>query len=62
MRIFWTVFWSFLLSEMLVYVISSMSGSTYVFMQGVVLTVVFSVIIILLGEAGVPNEPVESHH
>lgn len=62
MRIFWTVFWSFLLSQMLVYVISSMTGNTYEFMQGVVLTVVFSVIIILLGEVGVPNEPNEAHH
>ncbi|NSL51478.1 YjzD family protein [Calidifontibacillus erzurumensis] len=62
MRILWTVFWTFLLSQMLVYVVSSMTGSTYDFMQGVFLTAVFSIIIIFLGEAGVPNEPHESHH
>ncbi|WP_017754623.1 YjzD family protein [Calidifontibacillus oryziterrae] len=62
MRIFWTLFWSFLLSLMLVYVISSMTGSPFVFMQGVILAVVFSLVIIIVGEAGVPNEPSESHH
>lgn len=61
MRIFWTVFWTFLLSQMLVYVVSSMSGGTYDFMQGIILTVVFSLIIILVGESGIPNEPHESH-
>lgn len=62
MRIFWTVFWTFLLSQMLVYVVSSMTGGTYDFMQGIFLCVVFSIIVIFLGEAGVPNEPQESHH
>ncbi|WP_102347351.1 YjzD family protein [Bacillus sp. Marseille-P3661] len=62
MRVFWTVFWTFLLSQMLVYVVSSMSGGTYEFMQGVVITVAFSLIIILLGETGQSNEPSGTHH
>lgn len=59
MRYIWTIFWSFLLSQMLVYVVSSMNGAPFNFNTGVILTVAFSVIIFILGDAGVPKE--ESH-
>ncbi|MCE4050455.1 MULTISPECIES: YjzD family protein [Bacillaceae] len=55
MRYIVTIFWTFLLAQMLTYVISSMNGITYSFSMGVVLTVVFSVVIFLLA-AVLPND------
>jgi hypothetical protein len=56
MRYFWTIFWAFLLSQMLVYVISSMQGFAFSFTNGVLLTVIFSIAVIFLGDAGIPDE------
>jgi hypothetical protein len=56
MRYIWTIFWAFLLSQMLVYVVGSMQGVAFNFMTGVLLSIVFSVAIVLLGDAGIPDE------
>jgi hypothetical protein len=58
MRVFWTVFWSLLLINMLSYVVANMVGDTYNYMLASTVAIVFSVIVMLIGEA-LPNEPVE---
>ncbi|TRZ35791.1 DUF2929 family protein [Niallia circulans] len=55
MRYIITIFWTFLLAQMLTYVISSMNGTTYSFSTGVVLAAVFSIVIFLLA-AVLPND------
>ncbi|MBM7620651.1 YjzD family protein [Bacillus haimaensis] len=60
MRVFWTVFWSLLLINMLSYVVANMVGDTYNYMLASTVAIVFSVIVMLIGEA-LPNEPVEKH-
>ncbi|MBM7702586.1 YjzD family protein [Metabacillus iocasae] len=62
MRFFWTFFWGFLLINMAAYVISSMAGGTYDFAHASIVSVIFSLVIILLGEVGVPNEPIPHDH
>lgn len=49
MRYFWTLFWSFLLSHMVVYVTSSMNGTGYNFTQGTVTAIFFAIIVFALG-------------
>jgi hypothetical protein len=61
MRYFWTFFWTFLLIQMVLYVVSSMQGGTYSFAQGSIIAVTFSVLIFVLGDALVPKEPVHKH-
>ncbi|WP_078408655.1 YjzD family protein [Priestia abyssalis] len=61
MRIFWTFFWSLVLINMSAYVVSSMQGFTYDFVIASIISVVFSVFVIILGEALIPNEPVDHH-
>ncbi|MBO9128663.1 YjzD family protein [Bacillus sp. 165] len=60
MRVVWTLIWSFLLSQMMAYVISSMTGTTYDFMQATIMSVVIAVGVMLVA-AVIPNEPVEHH-
>ncbi len=61
-RVIAALFWGFLLINMSVYVISSMSGQAFDFATASIISVVFTLLVIILGEAGVPNEPVENHH
>ncbi len=56
MRIFWTVFWAFLLSLMMAYVVSNMTGSDFSFLQAIVMTVLFSGTVIALGEGLIKQE------
>nr|WP_295975682.1 YjzD family protein [uncultured Bacillus sp.] len=56
MRYFWSLFWTFLLMQMLTYVISSMSGITFDIKVGTILTVVATIIIYAIS-AIIPNEP-----
>jgi uncharacterized membrane protein len=56
MRYFWTFLWSFLLSNMLVYVVSNMEGSHFDLMQSTILAVVFTVIISIMGSATAGEE------
>jgi hypothetical protein len=60
MRYFWSLFWGFLLSQMLTYVVASMLGTTYDFKTGCVLTVIIVVFVYAIS-AVIPNEPVEKH-
>lgn len=56
MRYFWTIFWAFLLSNMIVYVISSMQATGFSFAQAIILAAVFSVVIFILGDGVVSKE------
>ncbi|WP_042356493.1 YjzD family protein [Bacillus rubiinfantis] len=60
MRFFWTLFWTFLLVEMLSYVVSSMSGSSFDFVTAAVFSVAVSVLIFIVSLI-IPNQPVEKH-
>ena len=51
-----TFVWSFLLISMLNYVVSSVLGVPFDFQVGAILSVVFSVLIFVIG-AIIPNEP-----
>lgn len=59
MRIFWTFFWTFLLVNMLTYVVSSMIGVAYHFATGTTLAVIATVLILLIAQL-IPDNPV--HH
>lgn len=59
-----TFFWSFLLVTMLNYVVSSVLGVSFDFMNGVIVSLVFSVLVIIIA-AVIPNEStpeVEAEH
>ncbi|WP_114743990.1 YjzD family protein [Falsibacillus pallidus] len=58
MRYIWTFFWTFLLIEMVTYVVSAMSGSEFHFATGVTLAVAATILIFII-PAVIPNEPVE---
>ncbi|MBV7508533.1 YjzD family protein [Bacillus sp. sid0103] len=61
MRFFWTLFWSFLLVQMLTYVVSSMtSGAEYDFVTGTIAAVGVTILIYVI-TALIPNEPVSKH-
>jgi uncharacterized membrane protein len=60
MRYFWTLLWTFLLVQMLNYVVSSMTGGTYDFMTGTILSVIVTVLIIMVSTI-IPNEPADHH-
>ena len=62
MRIIAAFFWCFVLSNMGGYVLSSMTGGAYDFKFSTIMSVVFTVIIIVLSEALTPNEPTPNHH
>lgn len=51
-----TFLWSFLLITMLNYVVSSVLGVDFVFATGVIISVVFSIVIILIS-AVLPSQP-----
>ncbi|MEH6905444.1 YjzD family protein [Neobacillus drentensis] len=61
MRFFWTFFWSFLLVQMLTYVVSSMTpGAEYEFMPAVIASVVVTILIFVVTTV-IPNEPAAKH-
>ncbi|KPB05047.1 MULTISPECIES: YjzD family protein [Bacillaceae] len=60
MRAFWTIFWSLLLINMVSYVVANMQGDTYNYVLASIIAIVFSVLVMLIGEA-LPNEPAEKH-
>jgi len=61
-RIIAAFFWCFILSNMGGYVLSSMTGGSYDFKASSIMAVVFTVIILVLSEALIPNEPASNHH
>lgn len=56
MRIIWTMIWAFLLSAMAVYVISNMSGGHFDFFQVIILTVLFTIAAVVLGDGVIKEE------
>ncbi|MFD2443176.1 YjzD family protein [Bacillus sp. CGMCC 1.16607] len=60
MRYFWTLFWTFLLVQMLNYVVTSMTGTTYDFNTGTIISVIVAVLIFVVTLV-IPNEPVDHH-
>ncbi|MGD6965324.1 YjzD family protein [Rossellomorea vietnamensis] len=60
LKYFWTFFWTILLVEMTVYVVSSMTGAPFVLETGLILGVVASILIIVVSMI-IPNDPVENH-
>jgi hypothetical protein len=55
-KYFWTLFWTFLLVEMLTYVVSSMIGSTFDFVTGAIVAVGATILIFILS-AIIHEEP-----
>lgn len=60
MRYFWSIFWGFLLVQMLTYVIGSMLGTGYDLKLGTILTVIIVVMVYAIS-AVIPNEPADKH-
>jgi small-conductance mechanosensitive channel len=50
MRYIMTFIWSFLLSSMVTYVIGNMSGTPFEITNALVIAVVFTVVVIILGD------------
>lgn len=63
MQYIMTFIWSFLLVTMLNYVVSSVLGAHFDFVTGAIISVVFSIIILIM-TAVIPNEPTPDaeHH
>lgn len=61
MRYLVTLFWVFLLLQMVVYVVSSMNGVDFDFMSGLVLTIPVAILVSIVPML-LPNDPVEQHH
>jgi len=61
LKVFWTFFWTFLLVEMLTYVVSSMTpGSVFDVKMGAIMAVCVTILIFVVS-AIIPNDPVEKH-
>nr|WP_238942034.1 YjzD family protein [Bacillus sp. REN10] len=55
-----TFFWSFLLIQMLSYVVGSMNGAAFTWMPGTIISIIVAVLLFVIS-ALVPNDPVEHH-
>lgn len=55
MKYFWTLFWTFLLVQMLYYVAGSMTGAVYDLKLGALLSVGVTILILLISTI-IPNE------
>lgn len=60
MQYIMTFFWTFLLSEMVVYVVSSMNSAAFHFETGFLISVVVTILLFIL-TALIPNDPIEKH-
>lgn len=56
MKYFWTLFWTFILVQMVMYVGSSMLGTAFDFNMGLILTVVVTILLLVIS-AIIPEEP-----
>ncbi len=63
MQYIMTFIWSFLLVTMLNYVVSSVLATTFDFVTGAIISVIFAVLVLIVG-AIIPNEPTPEadHH
>ncbi len=55
-----TFIWTLILSEMVVYVVSSMNGAAFHFETGVLISILATVLLFVL-TALIPNDPIEKH-
>lgn len=55
-RIFWSIFWGFLLSCMVTYVVSNMNGAEFDITKAIILTIAFTLTAILLGDGLLKEE------
>ncbi|KGX86042.1 YjzD family protein [Pontibacillus marinus] len=56
MRLLWTIIWSFLLSSMVTYVVSSMQGGSFTWSAVIASTVAFVLAVVALGEGALKEE------
>ncbi|MGM0902416.1 YjzD family protein [Mesobacillus maritimus] len=60
MRYFWTLFWTFLLVQMLTYVTGSMLGVGYDLQTGIILTVATTILVFIIPLV-LPDGPADQH-
>ncbi|WP_100330575.1 YjzD family protein [Bacillus xiapuensis] len=60
MRIIMTFFWTFLLTEMLAYVVGSMNGAEFDWFAGLIISVITTILLLAVA-ALTPNDAVEQH-
>ncbi|MBN8233707.1 DUF2929 family protein [Halobacillus kuroshimensis] len=56
MRMIWTILWAFVLSFMSAYVISNMAGGSFAFSQVIVMTILFTLAAVVLGDGLIKDE------
>ncbi|SDJ44471.1 YjzD family protein [Salimicrobium halophilum] len=56
MRFLYTIFWSFVFSFMTAYVVSNMNQADFSFLQVIMMTIVFTVGVVLLADVGLKEE------
>ncbi|WP_347861188.1 YjzD family protein [Salimicrobium sp. PL1-032A] len=56
MRFLYTIFWSFVFSFMTAYVVSNMNQADFSFLQVILMTVVFTIGVILLADVGLKED------
>jgi len=56
MRLFWTIIWSFVLSSMATYVVSSMQGGHFTWSAVIVSTIAFVIAVVAVGEGALKEE------
>lgn len=56
MRMIWTIIWALLLSFMSAYVVSNMAGSSFAFSQVIIMTILFTLAAVVLGEGIIKDE------
>lgn len=60
MQYIMTFVWTLVLSEMVVYVVSSMNGAPFHVETGILIAIVATILLFIL-TALVPNDPIEKH-
>ncbi|MCP3761635.1 YjzD family protein [Domibacillus sp. A3M-37] len=60
MQYLMTFIWTLILSEMVVYVVSSMNGAAFHAEAGVLISIVATILLFVL-TALIPNDPIEKH-
>ncbi|MGM7636198.1 YjzD family protein [Bacillus sp. Hm123] len=60
MQYIMTFFWSFLLIQMLSYVVGSMVGAEFTWLPGTIISIIVAILLFVIS-ALVPNDPVEHH-
>lgn len=61
MKYFWTFFWAIVLGQTLNYVVSSMNGQSFDFMQGIILSIIFTICVLVIS-AIIPDGEADASH